>query len=106
MDTPWCVASNIRGLLQGDGDFIFYFDQDCLRILVQTTHTGAHIIGGHLALPADRWKDCTAWRGNGENGYKIENFRRVRGTYSRRSLMQPPNNRNSRYIELKSVLLA
>ena len=73
------LASNVTGILQDNGDFIFHVDTDhSHRQMVKTMNNGTFIEAGWLKLPFDaNWKDTNTWTGT--LWYRINNFRGIKG---------------------------
>ena len=70
-------ASNIDGVLQANGDFIFYVDHEGYRKMVKTNNEGTFIEAGYLALnDIAGWGDSTTWQGS---WYRIANFHGIKG---------------------------
>ena len=65
-------ASTVQGLLQENGDFVFYVDEGLYRKLVRTTNSGNILSGGYLKLLAINWEDSASWRS--AEWYKVTKF--------------------------------
>ena len=70
------LKTDISGLLQQNGDFIFHYDGDNKRKLVQTTNEGAIIKSGYVDLPNTEWADPNGWK---KYAYRVTNFRGIEG---------------------------
>ena len=71
-DQNWVLQStDVFGVLQGYGDFIFIHDTSIYRKMVLTSNNGDFIKSGFLALPATNWTDSSSW---GTYPYRVTNF--------------------------------
>ena len=70
--TDWVQQStDVFGVLQGNGNFIFIHDTSIYRKMVLTSNNGDFIKSGFLALPATNWNDSSSW---GLYYYRVINF--------------------------------
>ena len=80
-DGEWRVkATNVSGVLQENGDFIFFIDTDAYRKLVQTTNVGQYINSGDFFiyfLASTKWEDSSTW--SKDTLYRITDFTPITG---------------------------
>ena len=65
-------SKNRLGFKLDTGDFIFYWDDAPFRKMVLTMNNGSVMQSGYMELPAEDWKDISAW--NKDKGNTILNF--------------------------------
>ena len=65
-------AKNILGVLQTNGDFIFFYDDSTDRNMVLTTNYGTMLKSGYLNLPATNWEQSANW--NPSETLRVTNF--------------------------------
>ena len=75
------MGSNVAGVLQSNGDFLFYIDHDMWRKIVMVTNLGIFIRRGYVPQNAANWQDVYTWRSLTRwTVYNLKNFQGSKGS--------------------------
>ena len=76
---PYHLGSDVEGVLQSNGDFIFAVADHVNRKMIRTTNSGVTVKIGYLPVRTTTWTNSNSWIHMPKGFYQLNDFKAFKG---------------------------